>query len=163
MRKLGAQVADPALGKTAGERQAGGFGGDEFLSVIADCVISDGTGGIKEDVVRSPVAGCIEAERELVVRGEIDVELAVGGVADLSGGIYAGQRRQLSSRCENKSLVGGVIVSRRVGTGAGLGDNLRTAVQKLDDVGSVKEMLVESGKEKCPVRDVRTGARSRSR
>ena len=59
--ELGAEVADPARGKTGGQRECCSFGGDDFLPVVADRIVGDGAGGIEEDIVRSPIAGCVQA------------------------------------------------------------------------------------------------------
>src|SRR5579863_2603430 len=59
--ELSAKMADETRGKAAGEGGSGGLGGDSFFTVIGDGVVGERTGGIEEDVVRSPVAGCVEA------------------------------------------------------------------------------------------------------
>ena len=94
--ELSAEMADPARGEARGERERGGFGGDEFFAVVVDGVVSDRAGGIEEDVVGSPVARGVEAQRELMVWTDIDVELGMGRVADLSGGIFSGKGTESS-------------------------------------------------------------------
>jgi hypothetical protein len=74
--ELGAEVADPPRGKARGQGERSGFGGNEFLTIVADGVVGDGAGGIEENVVGAPVTRGVEAQRELVARTEIDVELA---------------------------------------------------------------------------------------
>jgi hypothetical protein len=60
-----------------------------------------GARGIEKNIVCSPVASRVEAQSKLVMRIEGDIKLAVGGVADLRGGIYARQRCQVSGCLEN--------------------------------------------------------------
>ena len=124
-----------------------GFGGDGFLSVVRDGIVGERAGGIEEDVVRSPVARGADAQCKLVARREIDINFGVGGVAHLSGGIFSGERGELRGCGEDQRLIAGFVVAGSVGSGAGLRDDLRTAVQKFDNGGNVKVMLVESGEE----------------
>ena len=119
--KLAAEMADPARGEAGSQGQRCGFGGHLFLAVVADGVVSDGAGGVEKDVVGSPVTGCVEAQRELMVGREIDVELGIGGVADLRGGIFSGERGELGGGGEDQGLVGSFVVSRRVRPGAAAG------------------------------------------
>src|SRR5690348_7366767 len=79
-----------------------------------------------------------------MTRGNVDVELGVGGVADLRGGIFSGQRRELGRSGKYQGGVRGLIVPWN-GVGAGLRAQLRTAVQELHDVGNAEDMLVKSG------------------
>ena len=85
--------------------------------------------------------------RELIARGEIDIELGVGGVADLRGGIGSGERSELRGGGEDEGLVAGFVVAGRIGSGAGLGDDLHGAVEEFDDIGNVEVVLIESGEE----------------
>ena len=87
------------------------------------------------------------AQRELIARREIDVELGVGGVADLRGGIFSGERSQLRGGGEDQGLIGGFVIAGSVGAGAGLRNDLRTAVEEFNDVGRMKNVLIESGEE----------------
>ena len=89
--ELGAEMADPARGESGGQRERSGFGGNEFLAIVADGVVGNGAGGIEEDVVRVPVTYGAQSQRELISGSEIDVELGVRSVADLSGGIFSGE------------------------------------------------------------------------
>src|SRR5216684_9384784 len=82
-----------------------------------------------------------------MARGKIDVELGIGGVAHLSGGIFSGERGELSGSGEDQSLIAGFVVAGSEGAGASLGDDLRTAVQEFDDIGGVEIVLIESGEE----------------
>src|SRR5579863_758838 len=141
--KLSAKMADETRGKAAGEGGSGGFSGDGFFSVIGDGIVGKRTSGIEEDVVRSPVAGGVETQRELIAGRKVDIELAENGVADLGGGVFSGERGELGGGGEDKGLVTGFVVAGRVGAGSGLGNDLRTAVEELDDVRDVKEVLIE--------------------
>jgi hypothetical protein len=76
---------------------------------------------------------------------EIDVELGVGRVADLRGGIFSGKRSELGGSGEDQGLIGGFVVSGSVRSGGGLGNDLRAAVEEFDYVGRVEDVLVESG------------------
>ena len=82
-----------------------------------------------------------------MVRREIDVELSVGCVADLRGGIFSGERGELRRGGEDQGLIGDFVVSGSVGAGASGGDDLRSAVQEFDYVGGVEDMLIEAGEE----------------
>ena len=84
-------------------------------------------------------------QRELVAWSEIDIELGVGAVADLRGGIFSGERGQLRGRAEDQGLVVSFVVAGRVGPGSGLRDDLRAAAQEFDDIGIVEDVLIESG------------------
>ena len=134
-------------GEARGQRERRGFGGDDFLPVVADGIVGDGTGGIEEDVVRSPVTRGVQAQRELMAGREIDVELGVGRVADLRGGIFSGKRGELGGGGEDQGLIGGLVITGSVRSGGGLGHDLRTAVEEFDYVGRVEDVLVESGEE----------------
>ncbi len=117
------------------------------VAVVGDGIVGDGAGGIEEDVVRSPVAGRVVTQGELVARGEIDIELGVGGVADLRGRIRSGQRIELGGRGEDQGLIAGFVIAGGVRSGAGLRDDLHGAVEEFDDVGDVEVVLIESGEE----------------
>jgi len=78
---------------------------------------------------------------------EIDVELDVGSIADLRGGIFSGERGELGGGGGDQGLIGGFVVSGGVGSGAGGGYDLRGAVEEFDDVGGVEDVLIESGEE----------------
>ena len=67
----------------------------------------------------------------------------------MRGGIFTGKRCELGGSGENQGLIVGFVVSGSVRAGAGLRGDLRAAVQKFDDVGHVKNVLIESRKEKC--------------
>ena len=114
------------------------------MAVIADRVVGDGAGGIEKYVVGSPVTRGVEAQRELMVRREIDVELRIRRIADLRGGIFSGERGEMRGGGEDQGLIGGFVVSGRVGTGAGRGHNLRRSVKEFDNVGRVEDVLIES-------------------
>jgi hypothetical protein len=144
--ELGAEVADPARGKAGGERERCGFGGNQFLAIVADGVVGDGAGGIEENVVGAPVTRGVEAQCELMVGSEIDVELGVGRVADLRGGIFSGEGGEMGGGVEDQGLIGGFVVSGSVGPGGG-GHDLRSAIEELDDVGRVEDVLIESSEE----------------
>ena len=78
---------------------------------------------------------------------EIYVELAVGGIADLGGGIFSGERSQSRGRCEDESLIGRFIVTGSCRPGARLWHDSRAAIEKFDYIGYVEDVLIESGKE----------------
>src|SRR5579872_5501463 len=81
-----------------------------------------------------------------MARGEIDVELAVAGISDLSGWILSSKRTELRGGGEDQPFVAGFVVTRRVRSGAGLRNDFRAAVEKFDDVGDMEDVLIESGK-----------------
>ena len=83
----------------------------------------------------------------MVARGEIDVELGVDGIADLSGGIFSGEGGELGGGGEDQGLIAGFVVSGSERSGASLGNDLRGAVQEFDYVGDVEVVLIESGEE----------------
>src|SRR5579862_159286 len=82
-----------------------------------------------------------------MARGEIDVELAVAGISDLSSWILSSKRTELRGGCKDQRFVAGFVVTRRVRSGAGLRNDFRAAVEEFDDVGDVEDMLIESGEE----------------
>ena len=146
-RELGAEMADEPRGQAGSERGGTGFGGDGFFAGVGDGVVGDGAGGIEKDVVRSPVAGGVEAQGELVARSEIDIELGVRGIADLRGGKGTGKRGEVSGSGEDKGLIAGFIIAGRLGSGAGLGLDDHGAVKEFDDIGDVEIVLIESAEE----------------
>lgn len=89
--ELGAEMADPARGESGGQRKRSGFGGNEFLTIVADGVVGDGAGGIEKDVVGAPVTYGAQSQRELTPGSEIDIKLGIGGIADLCSGIFSGE------------------------------------------------------------------------
>src|SRR5207302_3989823 len=99
---------------------------------------------IQKHVIGSPVAGSVHPQSQLMTSGNIDIELGVSGVADLRGGIFSGQGREFGRCGKHQGGVGGLVVSRN-SVAAGLRAQLRTAVQKLHDVGDAEDMLVKSG------------------
>ncbi len=82
-----------------------------------------------------------------MARGEIDIQLGIGRVADLRGGIFSGERGELGGGSEDQSLIGGLVIAGSVWSGRGLGHDLRTAVEEFDYVGGVEDVLIESGEE----------------
>src|ERR1700681_981000 len=144
-------MTDPAGRETRGQGERTGFRGNQFLAIVANGVVGDGAGGIEKDVVGSPVTRGVEAERELMAGSEIDVELGVGRVSDLRGGIFAGERSEVSGGGDDQCLIGGFVVSGGVRSGASGGNDLRSAVEEFDDAGRVKDVLVEAGEEEDSV------------
>ena len=146
-RELGTEVADEARGQAGSERGGTGFGGDSFFAVIGNRIVGDGAGRIEEDVVRSPVAGRVEAQSELVARSEIDIEFGVGGIADLRGGKGSSKRGEMSRCGEDEGLIAGFIITGRVGSDTGLGLDRHGAIEEFDDIGDVEVMLIETAEE----------------
>ena len=147
-RKLRAEMADQARRKAGGQRQVRGFGRDPFLPVIADGIVADRAGRIEEHIIGSPVTSGVHAQCELVAWSEIDIELCIRRVAYLCGRILACQGGELRCRRKDQGLVCGFVIASAVWPGAGLWHDLRTAIQKLDDIRDVKNVLIESRKEK---------------
>src|SRR5712692_7026656 len=79
-RELGAQMADQAKGKTAGQRHRSRFREYVFLAVFADAEGSACVRGIEEEVMGGGIAGSTELLGEIVMRGlgEIQFEEAGG-------------------------------------------------------------------------------------
>src|SRR5579862_1730700 len=146
-RELDSKMADPSRGQAAGQGQIRGFGGDHLLAVVTDGVVGDRAAGIEEDIISSPIPCRVDAQGELMVGREIEVELAVRGIADLRRWIFTSERGQLRCGGKDQRLIGGFVVPRRIWAGAGLRDDLGTAVEKLDYIGHVKDVLIESGEE----------------
>ena len=146
-RELDAEMADPARREAAGKGERRGFGRDDFLPIVTDRVVGDRASGVEEDIVRSPVSRRVDAQGKLVMRREIDVELAERGVADLRGGIFSGERGEAVGGGEDQGLIVGLVVAGSGGAGAKLRNHLSGAVKEFDYVGRVKDMLVKSGEE----------------
>ena len=92
-----------------------------------------------------------------MARREIDVELGVGGVADLRGRILSGERGEMRGGGEDQGLIGGLVVSGRLGPGGGSGRGSRYAIEEFDDVGGIEvggmevggmeDVLIEAGEQ----------------
>ena len=68
-------MADPARREAGSQREGCGFSGNLFLTVVADGVISDRAGGIEKNIVGSPIIRSVQAQRELMMRRKVSVEL----------------------------------------------------------------------------------------
>ena len=65
----------------------------------------------------------------------------------MRGGIRSGERSELGGGGEDQGLIAGFVVAGSVRSGAGLGDDLHSAVEKFDHIGDVEVVLIESGEE----------------
>ena len=83
----------------------------------------------------------------MVAGRDVDVELGVGAVADLRRRIFSGERRQLRGGAADQGLVASLVVAGGVGSSPGLRDNLRAAAHEFDDIGTMEDVLIESGEE----------------
>ena len=140
-------MTDPALRNARRQRQRCRLRRDQFLPVVADRIVSDRAGRIEKHVVRPPVPRGVEAQRELLAGREIEVELGIGRIADLRGRIFSRERRQSRRRGEHERLIGCFVVSRGERSRRGCWHNFRTAVEKLNDVRHMEDVLIESREE----------------
>ena len=146
--ELRTEMADQPRRDAGGQRQVHAFSGDVFLAVIADGIVGDRTGRIEEHIIRSPIAGGVHTQRELVARVKVDIELGVGRISDLCRRIFSCQGRKLGSSGKDQGLVGSFVIAAAVRSCGGPWQDPRTAIQKFDDIRHVKDVLIESRKEK---------------
>jgi hypothetical protein len=118
-----------------------------FLGIVTDGIVGDGAGWIEEHIIRPPISSGVHAQRELVARVKVDIEFRVRRISDLCSRILARKGRKLRSSGEDQGLICSFVIAAAVRSGAGLWNDARAAVQKFDDIGHVKDVLIESGKE----------------
>src|SRR5579872_1086436 len=152
-------MADQPPGKRAGQRNRSGLCQYSFLTVLTDRVGGERAGRVQEYIVHPRVVRGADAGRERLMRRKREIQLEEAGVSYHLGWKFPSQRGQPCGSSKHDSPVGGLIVAVVQRALSGLRNDLRASIQKAHDRGNVKDVLVESAKEKCSVVADRTTQR----
>src|SRR5262249_2212606 len=110
--ELRAQVADEAVREAAGKGDRAALGGDIFFAIVTYGVRRERAGRIEKNVVRAPIAGGIQAGRELITRVDRDINLEKSGVTQEFGWIVSGETIELPCRGEYQRLIRRLVITR---------------------------------------------------